>query len=148
MCPLIVFVIIAVASLSCVGCGSQTNQTPSLEEQWGDPIAATFENCRDLFTAEANSRECSFTDRRERGYDVVEDKVTCKQQTADVSCGLRPGPGSGPDLNWMNYSCNRVSRQCRITGGELGFTAAYANLFAQHNAGLISARTLPPPETR
>jgi len=148
MRPRIIVVIIAMASLSCVECGSQSRPVPALEEQWGDPIAATFENCRDLFGAEANSRECVFTDRRERSYDVVEDKVSCKQQTADVSCALRPGPGPGPDLNWMNYRCNRVSRQCLITGGELGFTAAYTNLFAQHNAGLISERTLPPPETR
>src|SRR6266481_702718 len=144
----IVVVIIAAASLSSAGCGSQSRQAPALEEQWVDPIAATFENCGDLFAAEANTRECAFTDRRERGYDVVEDKVNCKQRTTDVSCKLRPGPGSGPDLNWMNYSCTRVSRQCRITGGELGFTTAYASLFAQHNAGLISERTLPPPETR
>ena len=144
----IVVVMIALASLSSVGCGSQSHQAPALEEQWGDPIAAALENCPDLFAAEANSRECDFTDRRERGYDVVEEKVTCKQQTADVSCALRPGRGPGPDLNWMNYSCNRVSRKCRITGGELGFTSAYTNVFAQHNAGLISERTLPPPETR
>ena len=148
MRPPIIAVMITLASLSCVGCGSQSPQAPALEEQWGDPIAATFENCRDLFTAEANARECAFTDRRERGYDVVEDKVTCKQQTADVGCALRPGPGPGPDMNWMNYSCNRVSRQCRITGGELGFTSAYTNLFAQHNSGLVSERMLPPPETR
>jgi hypothetical protein len=148
MRPPIIAVMVTLASLSCVGCGSQSRQAPALEEQWDDPIAATFENCRDLFVAQANTRECAFTDRRERGYDVVEDKVSCKQQTTDVSCELRPGPGPGPDMNWMNYGCNRVSRQCRITGGELGFTAAYANLFAQHNAGLISERTIPPAETR
>jgi Queuosine biosynthesis protein len=144
----IVVATITLAMLSCVGCGSQSRQPTALEEQWSDPIATTFEHCGDLFTAEANSHECVLTDRRERGYDVVEDKVTCRQQTADVNCALRPGPGAGPDLNWMNYKCSRTSRQCRITGGELGFTSASANLFAEHNAGLISKRTLQQPETR
>lgn len=139
---------IALAALSCLGCGSQSPQPTALEEQWDDPIAATFAHCGDLFTAETNSRDCVFTDRRERGYDVVEEKVSCSQQAVDVNCALRPGPGAGPDLNWMNYKCARISRQCRITGGELGFTSAYANLFAEHNAGLISERTLPPPEAR
>ena len=92
----IIVVIIAMAWLSCVECGSQSLPAPALEEQWGDPIAATFENCRDLFAAEANTRECAFTDRRERGYDVVEDKVTCKQQTTDVWLRVAPGPRTRP----------------------------------------------------
>jgi hypothetical protein len=61
---------------------------------------------------------------------------------------LRPGAGPGPDQNWLNYQCDRFSRVCRITGGDLGFTASYAALFAGHNAGLQSGSNLPGAESR
>ena len=135
-------------AVSGAGCGSQPGQAPALDVEWDDPIAATFENCGSLFRTESNPGDCGFTARRERGYDVVEEKVTCRQQNSDVSCELRPGPGAGPDLNWINYACDRTSRKCRITGGELSFTSGYATLFAGHNAGLESNRTVALPETR
>jgi hypothetical protein len=139
---------VALLAVSYAGCASGPRQPQTLEVEFDDPIAATFENCGDLFKSETNTRECEFTSRRERGYDTVEERISCKQQSADVACELRPGPGPGPDLNWMNYACGRTSRQCRITAGNLGFTSAYARLFAEHNAGLTSAQTIAPPESR
>ena len=145
---LIAFTACFLWAVSWAGCGSQPGQAPALDVAWDDPIAATFKNCGSLFTTEANPVDCVFTARRERGYDVVEEKVTCRQRDSEVSCELRPGPGAGPDLNWMNYGCDRTSRECRITGGELSFTSGYATLFAGHNAGLESNRTVALPETR
>ena len=135
------------ATIVCAACSSQPHP-PVLDHQWNDPIARTFEHCGDLFTATDSHRECVFSDRRERGYDVVEEQVTCVQADADVECKLRPGAGPGPDQNWMNYRCARISRACRITGGDLAFTSAYASLFAAHNAGLQINNSLPPPQSR
>lgn len=133
----------------CSSCSERReNSQPTLQNQWGDPIARTFEHCGDLFTQTTNNRSCVFSDRRERGYDVVEEEITCAHVGSDVECKLRPGAGPGPDLNWMNYACDRVSRVCRITAGELGFTAAYSPLFAGHNAGLKSDRNVPQAESR
>jgi hypothetical protein len=143
----IAFAALALVTASYAGCSSALRQPPALEVEWDDPIAATFGNCADLFKPDANGT-CAFTSRRERGYDVVEEKISCKQQSADVTCELRPGPGPGPDLNWMNYACDRTSRKCRITGGNLEFTSAYTRLFAEHNAGLTSAAPILPPESR
>ena len=91
---------------------------------------------------------CEFTDRRERGYDVVEDRITCLKSDANVECKLRPGAGPGPDQNWMNYACGRVSHVCQITRGNLGFTAGYTALFEGHNAGLQSESALAAAESR
>jgi|SRR5215469_4000464 len=148
MRPLAVFTAIGIAAALLGGCGSQSHQPSTLEVEFDDPLASTFENCADLFKPESNSNECEFSSRRERGYDVVEEKISCKQQSTDVACELRPGPGPGPDLNWMNYACNRASRKCRITAGNLGFTSAYTRLFEEHNAGLKSAQAIVPPESR
>jgi hypothetical protein len=142
------FAALIVAALLYGGCGSHSPQPPVLEVEFDDPISATLNNCSELFKPEPDSRECVFTSRRERGSDIVEEKISCTQQNADVACELRPGPGPGPDLNWMNYACNRISRKCRITAGNLGFTSAYTRLFDEHNAGLISPQAIVPPESR
>lgn len=145
---LVALAAIAPAAASYAGCSSGLRQPPALEGEIDDPIAATFENCADLFKPEANGHECVFTSQRERGFDVVEEKISCKQAGPEVACLLRPGPGPGPDLNWMNYGCDRASRKCRMTAGNLGFTSAYARLFEEHNAGLKPAQTAAPPESR
>jgi hypothetical protein len=136
----IAFAAIALAAASYAGCSSGLRQPPALEVEFDDPVVATFESCADLFKAEADNRKCVFTSRRERGYDIVEEKISCKQANADVACQLRPGPGPGPDMNWMNYACDRASRKCRITAGDPGFTSAYTRLFDEHNAGLKAPR--------
>jgi hypothetical protein len=140
-------VALGLAVAFCVGCTARRQPT-TLDHRWDDPIARTFEHCGDLFTSTANQRVCEFSDRRERGYDVVEERVTCRQRDRDVECKLRPGAGPGPDQNWMNYQCNRISRLCEITAGDLGFTAGYASLFAGHNSGLDYNSSLPPAESR
>ena len=117
---LISFTACVVCAALGIGCTSQRGQPPALDVAWDDPIAATFEHCGDLFSQEGDANECTFTGRRERGYDMVEEKINCRQQGADVVCELRPGPGAGPDLNWMNYACDRISRKCQITARSWG----------------------------
>jgi hypothetical protein len=132
-----------------IGCADirPTTETALDQRTGDDPVASTFENCARLFASETEIQPCEFTSRRQRGFDVVEAKISCLQGSTVVDCKLRPGPGPGPDLNWMNYQCTRSSRKCTITGGERGFTAAYEPLFAQHNAGVQADRafSLPPP---
>lgn len=136
--------------LTIIGCADTTTKTPTtLDQRTGDDlVASTFENCARMFGSEREIQPCEFTSRRERGYDVVEEKIICLQGPEFVDCKLRPGPGPGPDLNWMNYQCTRSSRKCRVTSGELGLTAAYESLFAQHNAGVRADRALPLPPSR
>jgi hypothetical protein len=136
------------AAVFCAIALSRCGAQPQLQDQWGDPVSRTFEHCSNLFTASDNHHECVFSDRRERGYDVVEDQIKCLQNGADVDCRLRPGAGPGPDQNWMDYQCDRISHVCRITGGDLGFISSYSALFAGHNAGLQSGSNLPVAESR